>query len=123
MSKLQKSYPNYTHVCILAEPGRCLYTVPLGTPLVSPPLGAPFLCWHQTSLGEYAALTPRYWFSYLPAYYRGGVAKGYEAKNACLLHGQNLDYQSPDKISGNRRDSDTHTTGPTLTTVAPAFEG
>ena len=75
MSKLQKWCPNYTQVCTLAEPGGCLYTVPWGTPRVCPPLGAQFLCWHQTSLGEYPALTPRYWFSYLPAYYKGGVAK------------------------------------------------
>ena len=32
-------------------------------------------------------------------------------------------HQNPDKISRNRRDSDTHTTGPTLTTVAPVIEG
>ena len=32
-------------------------------------------------------------------------------------------HQNPDKISRNRRDRDTHTTGSTLTTVAPAFEG
>ena len=79
MSKLQKWCPNYTQVCTLAEPGGCLYTVPRGTPRVSPPIGAQFLCWHQSSLGEYPALTPRYSFSYLPAYYRGGVAKSYEA--------------------------------------------
>ena len=79
MSKLQKWCPNYTQVCTLAKPGRCLYTVPGVTPRVSPPLGAQLLCWHQTSLGEYPALTPRYWFAYLPAYYRGGVAKSYEA--------------------------------------------
>ena len=72
MSKLRKWCPNYTQVCTPAEPGGCLYTV-------SPPLGAEFLCWHQCSLGEYPALTPRYWFSYLPAYYRGGLAKSYEA--------------------------------------------
>ena len=40
--------------------------VPRGTPRVSPPLGAQFLCWHQKSLGEYPAITPRYWF-FLPA--------------------------------------------------------
>ena len=79
MSKLQKWCPNYTEVCTLAEPGGCLYTVPRGTPRVSPPLGAQFHCWHQTSLGEYPALAPRYWFSYLPTHYRGGVAKSYEA--------------------------------------------
>ena len=79
MSKLREGCPNYTHVCTLAEPGGCLYTVPRGKPRVSPPLGAQFPWWHQTSSGEYPALTPRYWFSYLPAYYRGGVAKSYEA--------------------------------------------
>ena len=68
MSKLQKGYPNYTQVCTLAEPGGCLYTVPRGTPWVSPPLAAQFLCSHQTSLGEQPAITPRYWFSYVPAY-------------------------------------------------------
>ena len=79
MSKLQKWCPNYTQVCAFAKPGGCLYTVPRCTPRVSPPLGAQFLCWHHTSLGEYPALTPRYCFSYLPAYYRGGLAKTYEA--------------------------------------------
>ena len=79
MSKLQKWCPNYTQVCTFAEPGGCLYTVPQGTPWVSPPLGALFPCWHQISPGEYPALRPRYWFSYLPAYYRGGVSKSYEA--------------------------------------------
>ena len=79
MTKLQKWCPNYTQVCTVAEPGGCLYSVPRGTPWVSLPLGAQFLCWHQTFFGEYPALTPTYWFSYLPAYYRGGVAKSYEA--------------------------------------------
>ena len=71
MGKLQKRCPNYTQVCTIAKSG--------GWPQVSPPRGAQFLCRHQTSLGEYPALTPRYWFAYLPAYYRGGVAKSYEA--------------------------------------------
>ena len=79
MIKLQRWCPNYTQVCTLAQPGGCLYTVPQGTPRVSPPLGAQFLFWHQTSLGEYPALTPRYCFAYLPAYCRGGMAKSYEA--------------------------------------------
>ena len=70
MSKLQKWCPNYTQVCTLTEP-RDVLLVPQVTPRVSPPLCAQFLCWHQSSLGEYLALTPRYWFSYLPAYYRG----------------------------------------------------
>ena len=79
MRKLQKCCHNYTQVCTLAKPGGYPYTVPWGTPQVSPPLGAQFLCWPQTSLGEYPALTPRSWFAYLPAYYRGRVAKSYEA--------------------------------------------
>ena len=50
-------------------------------------------------------------------------------ENACLLSGENLDYhchcppKNPDDISGNRRDRDTLTTGPTHSTVAPALEG
>ena len=60
MSKLQKWSPSYTQVCTLAETGGCLYTVPRGKPRVFPPLGARFPCWHQTFLGEYPALTPRY---------------------------------------------------------------
>ena len=79
MSKLQKWCPIYTQVCTLVQTGECLYTVPRGKPRVSPPPGAQFLFWHQTSLGEYPALTPRCSFSYLPAYYRGGVPKRYEA--------------------------------------------
>ena len=79
MSKLQKWCPNYTQVCTLAKSGGRLYTVPWGTPQVSPPQGAQFLCSHQTFLKEYPLLTPRYWFAYIPAYYRGGVAESYEA--------------------------------------------
>ena len=79
MSKLQKWCPNYTQVCTLAKPGRCLYRVPWGTPQVSPPLDAQFLCWHQTFFGEYPVLTSRYSFAYLPACYSGGVAKSYQA--------------------------------------------
>ena len=75
MSKLQTWCPNYTQVCTLAKPGRCLYTVPWGTPQVSLTLGVQFLCRHQTSYREYPALTPRYWFAYLPGSYRGGLAK------------------------------------------------
>ena len=55
-SKLQKWYPNYTQVCILAKPGCCLYTVRWGTPHVSPPLGARFLCWH---LGYHCHCPPK----------------------------------------------------------------
>ena len=79
MSNLQKWCPDYTEGFTLAKPSGCLYTVPWRTPQVSPPLGAQLMCWHQTSLGEYPALTGGYWFAYLPAYYRGAVAKSYEA--------------------------------------------
>ena len=54
--------------------------MPRGTPWVSPPLSAQFLCWRKT-LGEYPADESRYCFSYLPAYYRGGVARSYEGQN------------------------------------------
>ena len=79
MSRLQKWCHNYTQVCILAKPGGCVYTVPWGTPQVCPTVGAQFLCRHKSSLGEYATLAPRYMLAYLPAYYRGGVDKSYEA--------------------------------------------
>ena len=79
MSKLQKWCPKYTQVCTLAKTGGCLYIVPQGTSRVSPPLGAQFLGWHQTSWGKYRALTARYCFVSLPTYCRGAVAKSYEA--------------------------------------------
>ena len=50
-------------------------------------------------------------------------------ENACLLQWPKprlttvTAHQNPDKISGNRQDSDTDTTGPTHTMVAPAVEG
>ena len=62
MSKLQKWCPSSTQVCTLAEPGGCLYTLRWGTHHISLALGAQFLRWHQTALGEYPALTRRYWF-------------------------------------------------------------
>ena len=129
MSKLQKWCPNYTQVCTLAKPGGCLYRVPWVTPQVPPLLGAQFLCWHQTFLGEYPALTPRYWFAYLLAYYRRGVVKSYEAPKRLFARRPKprlprpLPTKNPDKLSGNSWDSDTLTTGPALTTVAAAFEG
>ena len=49
-------------------------------------------------------------------------------ENACLLRWPKPglttapSHQKPDKISGNRGDSDTYSTGPTLTTVAAATE-
>ena len=58
--------------------------MPRGTPRVSPPLSAQFLCWRK-ALGEYPVHLTRYCFSYLATYYRGGVAKGYVAENARLL--------------------------------------
>ena len=65
--------------------------VPRGMPRVSPPLSARFLCWRKP-FGEYPAHESRYCFSYLPAYYRGGVAKSYEGmKTPVCYEGQNLD--------------------------------
>ena len=64
--------------------------VPRGTPRVSLPLSAQFLCWRKT-LGEYPAYESSYCFSYLPAYYRGGVAKSYEGmKTPVCYEGQHL---------------------------------
>ena len=62
--------------------------MPRGTPRVSPPLCAQFLCWRKT-LGEYPECQSRYCFPYLPVYYREGWPKSYEGmQNACLLCGQ-----------------------------------
>ena len=78
--------PKSAHLLNLAD----VLPVPRGTPRVSPPLSAPFLCWRKT-LGEYPAYESRYCFFYLPAYYRGGVAKGYEGMNTPVCYdGQNL---------------------------------
>ena len=64
--------------------------VPRGTPGVPPPLSAQFMCWRKT-LEEYAAYESGYCFSYLPAYYRGGVAKSYEGTETPVCYeGQNL---------------------------------
>ena len=64
--------------------------VPRGTPRVSPPLSAQFLCWRKT-LAEYPAYYSRYCFSYLLAYYRGVGAKSYEGmKTPVRYDGQNL---------------------------------
>ena len=82
-------------VLILAKSARLLnpadvLPVPRGTPRVSPPLSAQFLC-SRKALGEYPANKSRYCFSYLPAYYRGGVAKSYEGmKTPVCYEGQNL---------------------------------
>ena len=57
------------------------------------------------------------------------MAKTTGHENTCLLSRQSVDYhchcqkETPDKISGNRQDSDTVTTGATHCTVAAAFEG
>ena len=65
--------------------------MPRGTPRVSFPLSAQFLCWRKT-LGEIPSSESRYCFSYLPGYYRGGVAKSYEGmKTPVCYHGQNPD--------------------------------
>ena len=66
--------------------------MPLGTPQVSPPLGAQFLCWHQTSLGD--TQRKRQGIG-LPTYLLTtgeGWPKATRLKTACLLDGQNLDY-------------------------------
>ena len=92
MSKLQKSCPNYTQLRILAKPGGCLYTVPWGTPKVSSPLGAQFLCWHGTFLGEYLAQGQGIGLpTYLPITGEGWP-KATRHEKACLLDSQNLDY-------------------------------
>ena len=68
--------------------------MPRGTPRVSPPLCAQFLCWRKT-LGEYPECQSRYCFPYLPVYYREGWPKAmkacktpvcYVAKNTNLTH-------------------------------------
>ena len=86
MSKLQKWCLGYIQVCTLAKPCGCLYTVRRGTPHVCPPPGAQFL-------REYQALPPRYWFCLSTSYYRGCSPKAMRHENACLLRGQNLEYQ------------------------------
>ena len=88
MSELQKWCPNYTEVCTLAEAGGCLYTVSRVTPRVSPPLGAQFLCRHQTSLGENPALTQGIGFpTDLPTTWEGWP-KATRHENACLLRAE-----------------------------------
>ena len=52
--------------------------MPRGTPRVSPPLSAQFLCWRKT-LGEYPAYKTRYCFPYLCVYYREGWPKAMKA--------------------------------------------
>ena len=65
--------------------------VPPGKPRVSWPLSARSLCCRKT-VAEYSAHEYRYCFSYLPAYYMGGVAKSYEGmKTPVCYEGQNLD--------------------------------
>ena len=52
--------------------------MPRGTPRVSPPLSAQFLCWRKT-FGEYPAYKSRYCFPYLSVYYREGWPKAMKA--------------------------------------------
>ena len=124
MSKLQKRRPNYTQVCTLAEPCGCLTGATGYAPGLSAPK-RPVSVMAQNLWGIPSTWVPVL-FSYLPAYYRG---KAMRHENACLLRWPKLGpttataHQNLDKISGNRRDSETHTTGPTLTIVAPAIEG
>ena len=64
--------------------------LPRGTPRVSPPLSAQFLCWRKT-LAEYPAYQSTYCFPYLSVYYRGELAKGCEGlKTPICYDGQNL---------------------------------
>ena len=52
--------------------------MPRGTPRVSPPLSAQFLCWRK-ALGEYPAYLSRYCLPYLSVYYRQGWRKAMKA--------------------------------------------
>ena len=85
MSKLQKWCPNYTQVCTLLNPADVL-PVPRGTPLVSPPLGAQFLCWQQTSFGGIPRDNAKVLVfpTCLPTTGEGWP-KGMRHENACLL--------------------------------------
>ena len=55
--------------------------MPRGTPRVSPPLSAEFLCWRKT-FGEYTAYQSRYCFPYLSVYYREGWPKAMKARKS-----------------------------------------
>ena len=93
MSKLQKRCPNYTHVCTLATPSRCLHTVPWGTPQdLSAPrckISVP----QPNMLGGIPSAKAKLlvWPTYLPTTGEGWP-KATRHENACLLDGQNLDY-------------------------------
>ena len=63
--------------------------VPRGTPRVSPPLCAQFLCWRKT-LGEYPVHMTRYCFAYLPTTGEGWP-KAMRQKTPVCYRGQNLD--------------------------------
>ena len=52
--------------------------MPRGTPRVSPPLSAQFLCWRK-HFGEYPEYQSRYCFPYLSVYSREGWPKAMEA--------------------------------------------
>ena len=65
--------------------------MPRGTPRVSPPLCAQFLCWRKT-FGGIPRVLIQVLFSLPTCLLQGGVAKSYEGmQNACLLCGQNTD--------------------------------
>ena len=57
------------------------------------------------------------------AFWRMDVQLDLSMHTASVLEGWSLRHYQSDKISGNRRDSDTLTTGPTHSTVAPALKG
>ena len=93
MSKLQKLCANSTGICTLAQPSGCLYTMPPGTPQVSPPLGTQFLCCDQRSLWGIPSANAKVLVlpTYLPTTGEGWQ-KATRHEKACLLDGQNLDY-------------------------------
>ena len=65
--------------------------MPRGTPRVSPPLCAQFLCWRR-NLGGIPSVLIQVLVSLPICLLQGGVAKSYEGmQNACLLCGQNID--------------------------------
>ena len=100
--------------------------MPRGTPRVSPPLSAQFLCWRKT-FGGIPSVLIQVLFSLPICLLQGGVAKSYEGlKTPFCYDGQKLAYPlplptNPAKIAGNGWDSDTRTTGPTHPTVAPSW--
>ena len=77
MRKLQKWCPNFTQVCTLAEPSGCSTGATGYAPGLSAPK-RPVSVMAQNLWGIPSTLV-QVLFPYLPAYYKGGVAKSYEA--------------------------------------------